>query len=101
MQRAEASLRGIIMRNGALIVVVTICMTPFMAAQSTQLKLHRLEPASDEIVVMLNPSVSSEGLAYLASVTIPVEYRAKDGESLAAIAKRRYGIATRFRASLR
>lgn len=88
------------MRNSLFAVTAFMCITVFIGAQSTQLNLHKPAAPPDEIVVMLNPSVSSEGLAYLASVTIPVEYRTKEGESLAAIAKRRYGVAARFRASL-
>jgi hypothetical protein len=80
-----------------------LCITQFIQAQSAQSTTPTQGPASspDEIVVILNPAVSSTGLAYLASKTIPLQYRTKRGESLAAIAKERYGLAARFRASLR
>jgi len=80
-----------------------LCITQFIQAHNAQSTTPTQRPASspDEIVVILNPAVSSQGLAYLASKTIPVQYRTKTGESLAAIAKQRYGVAARFRASLR
>lgn len=91
------------MRLSILGIWILLCTTQGIRAQSAQSTLPAQQTASspDEIVVILNPSVSSEGLAYLASKTIPVEYRTKAGESLAAIAKQRYGVAARFRASLR
>ncbi len=91
------------MRLSILSIWMFLCITQFIQAQSAQSTVPTQQTASspDEIVVILNPSVSSEGLAYLASKTIPVAYRTKAGESLAAIAKQRYGVAARFRASLR
>jgi subtilisin family serine protease len=90
------------MRLSILTIWMLLSPMQLIQAQSAQSALPAQQTLSspDEIVVILNPSVSSKGLAFLASKTIPVEYRTKTGESLAAIAKRRYGVAARLRASL-
>jgi subtilisin family serine protease len=80
-----------------------LCIAQSIPAHSAQSTVSTEQTASspDEIVVILNPSVTSKGLAFLATKTIPVEYRTRARESLAAIAKQRYGVAERFRDSLR